>query len=53
LHLESEKVLPPCDEAMFHTHSESIGKLLKEILAQQSFRLVKSVNRLAHMERVR
>lgn len=42
-----------CDEAVFHTHSESVGKLLNEIVAQQSFRLVKSVNRLAHIERVR
>jgi predicted O-methyltransferase YrrM len=42
-----------CDETMFHTHSESVGRLLQEILAQQSFRLVKSVNRLAHIERVR
>jgi len=42
-----------CDEAVFHTHSESVGKLLDEIVAQQSFRLVKSVNRLAHIERVR
>jgi predicted O-methyltransferase YrrM len=42
-----------CDEAMFRTHSESVGKLLKEILTEQSFRLVKSVNRLAHIERVK
>lgn len=42
-----------CDEAVFHTHSESVGKLLNEIVAQQSFRLVKSVNRLAHIERIR
>lgn len=42
-----------CDEVMFKTHSESVGKLLQEIVAQQSFRLVKSVNRLAHLERVR
>jgi predicted O-methyltransferase YrrM len=42
-----------CDEAVFQTHSESVGKLLKEIVAEQSFRLVKSVNRLAHLERVR
>jgi len=42
-----------CDEVMFKTHSKSVGKLLQEIVAQQSFRLVKSVNRLAHLERVR
>jgi hypothetical protein len=42
-----------CDEAMFRTHSESVGKLPQEVLAEQSFRLVKSVNRLAHLERVR
>jgi hypothetical protein len=42
-----------CDEVMFRTHSESVGKLLREIVAEQSFRLVKSVNRLAHLERVR
>jgi hypothetical protein len=42
-----------CDEAVFQTHSESVGKLLDEIVAEQSFRLVKSVNRLAHIERVR
>lgn len=42
-----------CDEVMFKTHSESVGKLLQEIVAQQSFRLVKSVNRVAHLERVR
>lgn len=42
-----------CDEAMFRTHSESVGTLLQEVLVEQSFRLVKSVNRLAHLERVR
>lgn len=42
-----------CEEALFKTHAESVGRLVQEIVAAGEFRLVKSVNRLAHIERVR
>ena len=42
-----------CDEAPFKTHAESVGRLIKEVVASGEFRLAKSVNRLAHLERVR
>ncbi len=42
-----------CDEGIFHTHSDSVGRLIREIASSGDYRLVKSVNRLAHIERVR
>ena len=42
-----------CDEALFKTHAESVGRLIKEVVANGEFQLAKSVNRLAHLERVR
>ena len=42
-----------CCEALFKTHAESVGRLIQEIVSGGEFRLVKSVNRLAHLERVR
>ena len=41
------------DEGIFKTHSDTVGRLVQEIIAQGEFKLVKSVNRLAHLERVR
>ncbi len=40
------------DEEMFRTHSDTVGRLVREIIAEGHFELVKSVNRLAHLERV-
>jgi predicted O-methyltransferase YrrM len=41
------------DEELFKTHTESVGRLVREILDEGYFKLVKGVNRLAHLERVR
>lgn len=41
------------DEGIFKTHSDTVGRLLKEIVNEGEFRLVKTVNRLAHLERTR
>ena len=41
------------DEGIFKTHSDTVGKLVNEIIAGGEFWLVKAVNRLAHLERVR
>lgn len=41
------------DEGLFKTHSDTVGRLVQEIVAEGQFRLVKAVNRLAHLERVR
>ena len=40
------------DEEIFRTHSETIGRLVNEIVAAGEFKLVKAVNRIAHLERV-
>jgi len=40
------------DEEMFRTHSDTVGRLVREIIAEGHFKLVKNVNRLAHLERV-
>lgn len=42
-----------CNEEHFHTHSDSVGRLIEEIVRSGDFKRVKSVNRLAHLERVR
>jgi predicted O-methyltransferase YrrM len=41
------------DEKLFKTHSDTVGRLVKEIIAAGDFTLVKGVNRLAHLKRVR
>jgi hypothetical protein len=41
------------DEGIFKTHSDTVGQLVREVLEGGEFRLVKRVNRLAHIERVR
>lgn len=41
------------DEKLFRTHSDTVGRLVREILEEGEFRLVKAVDRLAHLERVR
>jgi len=40
------------DEDLFKTHSETVGQLVQEILTEGEFRLVKVVDRLAHLERL-
>lgn len=41
------------DEEMFKTHSDTVGRLVEGIIFGGEFKLVKTVNRLAHLERVR
>jgi len=40
------------DDGIFNSHSATVGRLVNEIIAYGEFRLVKAVNRLAHVERV-
>lgn len=40
------------DEGIFKTHVDTVGRLVREITAGGDFKLVKAVNRLAHLERV-
>jgi predicted O-methyltransferase YrrM len=40
------------DEGIFKTHSDTVGRLVQEVQAEGRFRLVKVVNRLAHLERI-
>lgn len=40
------------DEEFFKTHTESVGRLVREILAEGQFKLIKGVNRLSHLERI-
>ena len=40
-------------EGLFGTHSDTVGRLVDEVVAAGRFRLVKTVNRLAHIERTR
>jgi hypothetical protein len=40
------------DERLFRTHTDTVGQLIKEIEVQGQFRLVKSIDRLAHIERI-
>jgi predicted O-methyltransferase YrrM len=42
-----------CSEQHFQTHSDSVGRLVEEIVRTGDFKLLKSVNRLAHLERIR
>ena len=41
------------DEGLFKTHSDTVGRLVGEIVAEGQFRLVKAINRLAHLEKVK
>jgi predicted O-methyltransferase YrrM len=41
------------DERLFQTHAESVGRLVKEIVSTGDYQLVKSVDRLAHVQRIR
>lgn len=41
------------DEGVFRTHSDTVGRLVQEVCAGGAYRLVKVVNRLAHLERLR
>lgn len=41
------------DEQLFKSHTESVGRLVREIAAGGEFRLAKVVDRLAHLERIR
>lgn len=41
------------DEPLIKSHANSVGKLVQEIVDTGEYRLVKGVNRLAHIERVR
>jgi predicted O-methyltransferase YrrM len=38
-------------EGLFGTHDDTVGRLVDEVVAAGRFRLVKNVNRLAHIER--
>jgi len=40
------------DEGIFKSHSDSVGRLVHEVIAGGEFRLVKTVNRMAHLERI-
>ncbi len=40
------------EEGIFRTHSGTVGRLVREILSEGEFKLVKVVNRLAHLERI-
>ena len=40
-------------EDHFETHVESVGRLVREVIADGDYRLVKSVDRLAHLARTR
>ncbi|MDA2918679.1 class I SAM-dependent methyltransferase [Desulfobacterota bacterium AH_259_B03_O07] len=40
------------DEGIFKSHSYIVGRLISEIITSGEFKLVKVVNRLAHLERV-
>jgi predicted O-methyltransferase YrrM len=39
------------EEGIFRTHSDTVGPLVREIIGEGEFKLVKGVNRLAHLER--
>ncbi len=41
------------DDGLFKTHSDTVGRLVREIIQTNEFQLVKNVNRLAHLERIR
>ena len=39
-------------DEIFETHSNTVGRLVREVISTGEFRLAKAVNRLAHLERV-
>ncbi|TSC80426.1 MAG: hypothetical protein G01um101425_80 [Candidatus Peregrinibacteria bacterium Gr01-1014_25] len=41
------------DEPLIRSHADTVGRLVDEIVCNGDFRLVKAVNRMAHLERVR
>jgi predicted O-methyltransferase YrrM len=41
------------DEGIFKTHSDTVGRLVQEIGAGGEFKIVRAVNRMAHLERIR
>lgn len=41
------------DEGVFKTSSDTVGKLVQEIVGGGEYRLVRAVNRMAHVERTR
>ena len=40
-------------EGIFKTHTDTVGRVVNEATASGKFKLVKTVNRMAHLERVR
>jgi predicted O-methyltransferase YrrM len=42
-----------CSEGIFTSHTDTVGRLIREIASSGEYRVVKHVNRLAHVERVR
>jgi len=40
------------DEGIFKSHSDTVGQLIHEVIAGGEFKLVKTVNRMAHLERI-
>jgi hypothetical protein len=40
-------------EQLFNSHSDTVGRVVQEAVAEGDFRLVKVVDRLAHLERLR
>jgi len=40
------------DEGIFKTHSDTVGRLVREITSDGEFNLVKTVNRVAHLKRI-
>ncbi len=41
------------DETLSKTHSETVGRLVGEILARGDFKLIKTVHRMAHLQRIK
>ncbi len=41
------------DEGIFKTHSDTVGRLVREIVAEGEFKMAKAVNRMAHLQRIR
>lgn len=41
------------NDRMFKTHSDTVGRLVSEVIAEGEFKQVKAVNQMAHLERVR
>lgn len=39
-------------EELFRAHADTVGRLVKEVLAEGRFKLVKVIDRMAHLERI-